>query len=63
MADNLYQMDVTGPFVALCGGNGNGTGSEEDCLEVAMLADGSGYAIRDVKPEGNGRELRAPRAS
>jgi hypothetical protein len=55
-AKNLYERPVAGDFSFLC--NGNGTEENmESCLSLAQLA-GGGYAIRDTKDEGAGRELR-----
>lgn len=54
---NLYEQQITGPFAAFCGGGTDNDGSSEDCLEIAPIK-GGGYALRDAKPEGSGRELR-----
>ncbi|MFJ1700427.1 DUF397 domain-containing protein [Streptomyces sp. NPDC088252] len=53
---SLYSRPVEGEFSYLC--NGNGTEENmESCLSLAQL-NGGGYAIRDTKAEGAGRELR-----
>ncbi|THA72482.1 DUF397 domain-containing protein [Streptomyces sp. A0642] len=53
---NLYDRSVEGDFSYLCNGNGTEE-SMESCLSLAQL-NGGGYAIRDTKAEGAGRELR-----
>ncbi|MET8680024.1 DUF397 domain-containing protein [Streptomyces sp. NPDC004647] len=57
---DLYKREITGPFVALCGGGTDNDGSMESCITVAELA-GGGYALRGNKPEDKGRELRMSR--
>ncbi|MER6098628.1 DUF397 domain-containing protein [Streptomyces sp. NPDC001728] len=57
---DLYTSEVTGPFAALCGGNG-GTSNAESCVTLAPLA-GGGFALGDSKPEGTGRQLRMSEA-
>ncbi|KAA6220614.1 DUF397 domain-containing protein [Streptomyces albofaciens JCM 4342] len=60
MSDNLYERQAVGPFAALCGGGDEGDDSMESCITVSELH-GGGYALRDSKPEGAGRELRMSR--
>lgn len=60
MQENLYEKELSGPFVALCGGGDSGSDSMESCITVSELH-GGGYALRDSKPEGDGRELRMSR--
>ncbi|WP_329368642.1 DUF397 domain-containing protein [Streptomyces sp. NBC_00669] len=57
MPRNLYDSPVAGEFAALCGGGTDNDGSMEDCLTLAELA-GGGFAVRDTKTAGEGRELR-----
>lgn len=54
---DLYEREVSGPFAALCGGGTDNDGNMESCITLAELR-GGGYALRDTKPEGVGRELR-----
>lgn len=53
---NIYERVVEGPFAIFCGG-GSDDDSMEDCLSIAEVK-GGGFALRDTKTEGEGRELR-----
>jgi hypothetical protein len=46
---DLYNTEIAGPFKALCGGSNDNDGSQEDCMSIAELADGGGYAVGDTK--------------
>ncbi|WP_441248971.1 DUF397 domain-containing protein [Kitasatospora sp. McL0602] len=61
---DLYRPDVevAGPFTALCGGGDNSSGSMEDCMSVAALAGGIGYAVGDTKLGDASPQLRYTKA-
>jgi hypothetical protein len=46
---DLYNTEIAGPFKALCGGSNDNDGTQEDCLSIAELANGAGYAVADTK--------------
>jgi hypothetical protein len=46
---DLYNVKITGPFTALCGGATDNDGSAEDCMMIAPLAGDAGYAMGDTK--------------
>ncbi|MCC9310460.1 DUF397 domain-containing protein [Kitasatospora sp. RB6PN24] len=46
---DLYEAKVVGPYTALCGGSTDNDGSAEDCMKVAELEGGIGYAVGDTK--------------
>ncbi|MDH6142902.1 MULTISPECIES: DUF397 domain-containing protein [Kitasatospora] len=46
---DLYNTEIAGPFKAFCGDNSDNDGSAEDCMSIAELADGIGYAMADTK--------------
>lgn len=55
MAD-LYKMPIGGSeFASFCGGNQQEE-NQESCVSFAAIP--GGFAVRDSKPEGAGRELR-----
>ncbi|MFE0457825.1 DUF397 domain-containing protein [Kitasatospora sp. NPDC058965] len=46
---DLYKAKIAGPFTALCGGASDNDGSAEDCMMIAPLTGGAGYAMGDTK--------------
>jgi hypothetical protein len=59
---DLYNAEIAGPFKALCGGSTDNDGSQEDCLSIAELANGAGYAVGDTKLGEGGPILRYNKA-
>lgn len=59
---DLYKAKVIGPYTALCGGGNDNDGSAEDCMNVAELAGGIGYAVADTKLGADSPVLRYTKA-
>ncbi|WP_033347341.1 DUF397 domain-containing protein [Kitasatospora aureofaciens] len=55
---NLYELPIDGAvFARQCGGNLQS--DNESCVDLAVIPGiADGFALRDSKPEGSGKELR-----